>query len=92
MVREIRFFFSPPPAAMAARGSLISLNSPEVNSGEFKGSGLPAGTLGAACAASRLRRGPSRLVQPFGFFMVREIRFFFSPPPAAMAAQGASFP
>ena len=40
---------------------------------------LPAiAALGAACAAARLRRGPTRPVQPFGFFMVREIRFFFS--------------
>ena len=37
MVMEIRFFLSPPPAAMAARGPLISLNSPDVNSGGVKG-------------------------------------------------------
>ena len=51
MVMEIRFFFSPPPAAMAARGPLISLNSPEVNSGEFK---VPA------CQPERLARHTPR--------------------------------
>ena len=36
MVMEIRFFFSPPPPAMSARGPNIYLNKHEENAGEFK--------------------------------------------------------